>query len=327
MTELIKSSRETILDGGSLDFEVASSLLAYCHNSDNLHKVINLADEVRNHFHGSKMDLCSIINARSGKCSENCRFCAQSAHHDTSVETYSLVDKEKAVLLAEQNYKYGVSKFSLVTAGKKMDLASIADCVPIYHDIAKTGMKLCASMGFLTRDTAKALFDAGVRRYHCNLETAKSFFPSVCTSHTWDEKVETLEIARGVGMELCSGGIIGLGETSEQRIEMAFELRDLGIKSIPINILNPIAGTPLGNVVPLSIDIMKATFALYRLINPQAIIRTAGGRNLLQDKQYELYESGANGAIVGDYLTTSGDGLTKDVKKFTDLGFVINKDG
>ncbi|MGL1931866.1 MAG: biotin synthase BioB [Desulfotalea sp.] len=324
MTKLIESSRKNILETGLIDFEQACSLLSFCHNSENLNEVRMLAEDIRLHFHGNKIELCSIVNAKAGKCSEDCRFCAQSSYYNTDVETYPLISGDMAVDLAIQNEKHGVSRFSLVTAGRKMSLEAINSCREIYQDIStKTKMDLCASMGFLSLETAQALYDSGVTRYHCNLETASSYFSKICTSHSWQDKVDTMKIATKVGMDLCSGGIIGLGESGKQRLELAFELRELGVKSIPINILNPIIGTPMADIEPLSLHEIQTTFALFRLINPKAIIRTAGGRNLLGGNQYSLFQSGANGAIVGDYLTTSGDGLAKDVRRFAEIGFKI----
>ena len=186
---------------------------------------------------------------------------------------------------------------------------------------AKTELKLCASMGFLTHEKATLLYSYGVRRYHCNLEACREFFPSICTTHTWQDKVDTLKIARAVGMDLCSGGIIGMGESVEQRLQLAFELRDLEVLSIPINILSPIASTPLEDVVPIELDDVLRCVAMFRLINPQAVIRIAGGRGRFGDEQYKLFRAGANGAIVGDYLTTMGAGVKEDLHAFAQLGF------
>lgn len=280
------------------------------------------ADRLRLRIHRNRLDLCSIINAKSGRCSEDCRFCAQSAFYDTAIETYELIDADKAIFQARENEAGGARRFSLVTAGRLVTDEQLTYFGGIYQRLAdETGLSLCASMGFLTQEKAERLRRFGVVRYHCNLEASRSFFPQVCTSHTWEEKVETLRIARAAGLELCSGGIIGMGETLAQRLELAFELRELEILSIPLNILTPIANTPFAAVKPLSLDEVLTALAMFRLINPEAVIRMAGGRTLLGNEQYRCFTSGANGAIVGNYLTTAGNTLEEDMRMFANLGF------
>ena len=176
-------------------------------------------------------------------------------------------------------------------------------------------------MGLLSREKAVRLAAGGVRRYHCNLETCKSFFPQVCSTHTYEEKVETIRIAREAGMDICSGGIIGLGESFEQRLELAFELQELDVLSIPINILTPIPGTPLGEIDQLSLSEVMTCIAMFRLINPMAVVRLAGGRAQLGDEQYRCFQVGANGAIVGNYLTTAGNSIAEDLQMIHSLGF------
>jgi biotin synthase len=176
-------------------------------------------------------------------------------------------------------------------------------------------------MGFLTKEKADQLVASGVKRYHCNLETCRSFFPQICTSHTWEEKVATIRIARSAGMDICSGGIIGLGESLEQRLELAFELRQLDVLSIPINILTPIPGTPLGELEQLSLGEVLTSIAMFRFINPHAVVRLAGGRAQLGDEQYRCFQAGANGAIVGNYLTTAGNSISEDLQMIESLGF------
>jgi biotin synthase len=192
----------------------------------------------------------------------------------------------------------------------------------LYEELGReTGLLFCASMGLLTRDKAERLVAFGVRRYHCNLESCRDYFPQVCTTHTWQEKVETILLARAAGMDVCSGGIIGMGESREQRLQLAFELRDLAVMSIPINILTPIAGTPMASLEPISFSEVLRTIAMFRLINPQAVIRLAGGRNQFGSDQYQCFGAGANGAIVGNYLTTAGNGLEQDLMAIGKMGF------
>ncbi len=323
-TVVIEKFKKSLLNGNPITFDEACQVADYHSASANLQELLHFSTEIRQQYHGNSVDLCSIVNAKSGKCSENCKFCAQSSHYNTSVETYELVDQDFALTLAKNNDANGVGRFSLVTAGKAITLEQLKALKPIYEAIKeKTTLSLCASMGMLTQETASYLKEIGVSRYHCNLETSKSYFPEVCTTHTWQEKVETIQCARNVGMDVCSGGIIGLGETRKQRIELAFELRELDIRSIPINVLNPIKNTPFENFDALSFDEVLLTFAMFILINPLAVIRSAGGRNLLGDQQEEIFKSGASGAIVGDYLTTSGEGLQNDLEMFKRLGLKI----
>lgn len=282
------------------------------------------ADRVREHFHGRQLDLCSIANAKSGKCSEDCHFCAQSSHYPTEVTTYDIIETDRLLQLARENDGAGVQRFSLVTAGHSLTKGQLSRFQKLYAVLRdNTGMQFCASMGFLTEEKAGLLKKMGVTRYHCNLETCKSYFPKICTTHTWEDKAATIRIAMQAGLEVCSGGIIGLGETVEQRLELAFELRELGVLSIPVNILTPIKKTPFEDITPLTADEVLGCVSLFRLVNPQAVIRIAGGRNILGSAQEQFFLSGANGAIVGNYLTTSGNDLAADMAMFKKLGFSL----
>ncbi len=320
---MILKCMQRVLSGENLSFQQALDLVE---NGDPV-ELYRAADTIRKKLHGDSLDLCSIVNAKSGKCSEDCKFCAQSSHYDVEVSTYDLVDGAKALSLAKHNERHGVKRFSLVTAGKSVSVDQLEDFNRIYTKLREgTNLSFCASMGFLTPEKALMLKSMGVQRYHCNLETCKSYFPKVCTTHTWEQKVATIKIARDAGMEVCSGGIIGMGETVEQRLELAFELKELGILSIPINILNPIRNTPFAELSPIGAGEILTCIALFRFINPKAIIRLAGGRNLLGDEQEKCFTSGANGSIVGDYLTTIGNSLAEDIKMFSHLGFDVNTD-
>lgn len=284
-----------------------------------------LADNVRRFFMGDRFHLCSIINARSGNCSEDCRFCAQSARHHTGIETYTLIEEEKAVNQARDNDRHGVHRLSLVTSGRRVTGAQLEEIRPLYGAITKkTSLALCASMGLLDEASLRRLKTMGVSRYHCNLEASASYFPRVCTTHSHQQKVETLKMAEKVGLSICSGGIIGMGESMQDRIDLAFELRNLGVRSIPINILSPIKGTPLADRPVLPLQEVLITVALFRLINPDAVIRMAGGRQQLGRDQYRCFTAGANGAIVGNYLTTVGTGIKEDLADLAELGFTFS---
>ena len=313
--------QQTILDGNQIDRQTALELLDA--DRDELYRA---ADAIRRHFLGDHFDLCSIINAKSGNCTENCRFCAQSARHHTGIDTYTLIATEEALAQAKDNDDHGVHRLSLVTSGRSLSPATVAELTELYQKMAATtSLLFCASAGLLDQEIADGLFAAGVRRYHCNLEASRGFFPQVCTTHTWEEKVATLHLARQSGMSLCSGGIIGMGESMPDRIDMALELRELAVKSIPINILTPIAGTPLADLQPLAVDEVLTTVALFRFINPEAVIRMAGGRQQLGEEQYRCFAAGANGAIVGNYLTTTGSSVADDLRQFAAQGFTFER--
>lgn len=282
------------------------------------------ANHLREQNMGNRIDTCSIMNARSGRCSEDCKWCSQSAHHRTNVEIYPLVDRNEALRHALDNHSKGVGRFSLVTSGRTMTDRELDKATDLYRYIRQhCDIYLCASMGLLTRDQLQRLVDSGVGHYHCNIETAPSFFSTLCSTHTFEDKLRTINWAKEVGLKICSGGIIGMGETMEHRIEMAFALRDIGVVSIPINILNPIPGTPLESLAPLTDDEVLRTIALFRLINPKAHIRFAGGRAAISHIQEQALHAGMSGALVGDLLTTVGSNIEQDKALFNKCGFTF----
>ncbi len=318
---MINEIKNRIITGGSLTVQEAQ-MLSELKDKEPLYE---LANYLRRFYKGNFMDMCSILNARSGKCTEDCKWCSQSMHHKTEVEEYELVDLVEAEKLAEENASKGVHKFSLVTSGRKISNRNLMELCGVYKRIKqKTDIGLCASMGLLSKEQLKLLKDSGVQHYHCNIETAPSFFSELVSSHTMEEKIETIKSAQALGMAVCSGGIIGMGETMEQRIEMAFTLKDLGIQSIPINILMPVKGTALQDMPPLSEEDILTTFALFRLINPKANIRFAGGRGLIAHFQEKALKCGVSAALVGDYLTTVGTNINQDKAFFTKAGLQVN---
>lgn len=318
---MIKHSIQYIRGGGLIDFDQALELAT----TEKPEELFAAADQLRRDFHNENLDLCSIVNAKSGKCSEDCKFCAQSSWYDVAIETYDTVEPETALAMAKENEAHGVKRFSLVTAGRTISKKHLESFRSLYKELAEqTDMSFCASMGLLDREKAEQLKSFGVSRYHCNLETCRSYFPQVCTTHTWEEKVESIRIAQAVGLEVCSGGIIGMGETLEQRLELAFELRELDILSIPLNILTPIPQTPFADIRPINLAEVLTCVAMFRFINPRAVIRLAGGRGMMDDEQGSCFQAGANGAIVGNYLTTAGNSLQQDIEMFRSLGFDVD---
>ncbi|HOC34811.1 MAG TPA: biotin synthase BioB [Ruminococcus flavefaciens] len=293
-------------------FFITADLEQLCHG----------ADMIRKHFKGDHVDLCSIINGRSGKCSENCKFCAQSAHHCTGIEEYPFLDEVKILAECLHNEERGVHRFSIVTAGRTLSDEDFEKAVSAYKLLeSRSKMELCASHGLLTQEQFNRLYSAGVRRYHANIETSRRNFPNICTTHTYEDKLECIRRAQKAGFEVCSGGIIGMGENWEDRIDMAVSLSELGVKSIPINALMPIKGTPLENTRRITSEDILRTVAIFRYIVPEADIRLAAGRNLMENCGAKAFLSGADATITGDMLTTSGNDIQGDVEMLHSMGF------
>ena len=262
-------------------------------------------------------DTCSIINARSGRCPEDCKWCAQSARHRSVVPEYGLVGVDKLVEAAGFSKEKGIRRFSIVTSGRKLGDAEVEQVCSAVRELAsRVDISLCISAGLLSARSMAALAEAGITRYHCNLETAPSYFGELCTTHSVEDKIRTLEAAREAGLEICSGGIIGMGETMEQRIELAILLRSLGVKSVPVNILAPIKGTPLEDVPLMGEDEILRTIAIFRFILPDAALRFAGGRaRLSEEAVLTAYRIGINASIMGDMLTTAGADIDTDMER------------
>lgn len=308
----IQQYKEKILAGERLTRQEALSLDDIL--PDQFEELWQAAEEITEALCAPVFDSCSIINARSGRCPENCKWCAQSAHYHTDIDKYPLLPESEVMRVADHNRTQGIKRFSIVTSGRAMhgdDLRRACDYFRILR--RRGGMQLCASMGLLNEDELRLLRDAGVTRYHCNLEAAPSYFSRLCSTHTVEDKIRTINIARDLGMEVCSGGIIGMGETRRQRIELALELLRVDPRSIPINLLSPIPGTPLESTEPLDEEEVLTAVAIFRFIHPDKTLRFAGGRARLSEAtQLRALRIGINGAIVGDLLTTIGSTVPSD---------------
>lgn len=313
----IDELKEKVCRGENISREEAIELY-----HQELKGLCNAADEIREQFCQNHFDICTIINGKSGHCSENCKYCAQSAHYHTTVGEYPLLDKEEILQQAKYNADRGVLRYSIVTSGRCLNDVEVDKMCEAVREIKRqVDIEVCVSFGLLKQEQFEKLKRAGVVRVHNNLETSERNFPNVCTTHTFADKINAIKAAKAAGLTVCSGGIMGLGETVEDRIDMALTLRELDIKSVPVNMLNPIAGTPYEHHKRLTIDDMRRIVAVYRFILPDASIRLAGGRGLLEDKGESCFRSGANAVISGDMLTTSGYTIESDMDMIHRLGY------
>ncbi len=318
MLQTIESKVES---GESIDFSEAMELMSL-QGADCI-ELFTLANRLRAKL-GNEVDLCSIINAKCGLCPEDCKFCSQSVHNDTEIAPYPLLDEEEVLNMALMMQEEGAARFCIVISGKEMEAEDYEKILNSIRKLRKeTSLSLCTSLGMLTGEIAKELKKAGITRIHHNLETSEDFFRNICTTHSYEEKINTIHVAKKAGLEVCCGGIIGMGESAEDRIKLAFNLKELDVDSIPINILAPIKGTPLEDVKPLSpMEVLK-TIAVFRLILPEKNIRIAGGREVnLRDLQCLSLLAGANGLLLGNYLTTFGRSPKEDIQMIHDLGLI-----
>lgn len=328
LKNFILTLKESILKGYPITFENAKKLIDLDIHTER-EEILFLSDcanEIRKFFCGDKFNLCTIMNAKSGKCPEDCKYCAQSSHFKTASPIYPLTNKEEALKLALDVEKEGANRFALVTSGRGLltqkETSQVADLYKYMK--SNSNIHLCASHGLLTKEAANALKEAGVKTYHHNLETSREFYDKICTTHTYQDRINTILIAQEVGLEVCSGGILGLGESRVDRLNMAFELKNLKIKSIPLNFLTPIPGTPMENYPSLDpMEIIK-TIAVYRFINPDSSLRYAGGRLQLGDLEIQGIRGGINSALTGNFLTTTGSTIASDKEMIVKEGFTLD---
>lgn len=316
--EALLELTDRVINGYLPDREDALALATYPDTDE----LCDCAGKITLALCGNRVDSCSIVNARSGMCGEDCKWCAQASRHNSGCATYNIIDNDEVITAAKQNMQQGIRRLSLVTSGRSVSDKDLPAFIDIYRQLAeKTDLYLCASMGLLKAPQMKLLYEAGVRRYHCNLETCEEFFPTLCTTHTPAQKKDTIRAAREAGMQVCSGGIIGMGETMTHRIDLALELRELGVDSVPVNILNPIKGTPLENTPLISEDEVIRTMAIFRFILPDKTIRFAGGRARMSAQSNErMLTGGINGILMGDMLTSIGNSVAEDKATVSKLG-------
>lgn len=292
-------------------------------SGDDLSKLFEAAYEIKKVFFGKEIDLCSIANVKSGLCSEDCKFCAQSAHYDTGAPVYDYIEKERLEEAIKFYKSKGVNRFSIVTSGKTLDDEAFEKVLDGVRLIVNYGMIPDVSVGILNKEQLRRLKEAGLVGFHHNLETSRSFFPKICSTHDYEEDVQSVRDAVEIGLYVCSGGIFGIGESWDDRVELAYELKSLNVHSVPINFLNPIKGTPLENMPILTEDEALKIIAIYRFILPDRQIRVCGGRNRVftEESKFKILVSGASGVMVGDYLTTTGFPIDSDLSDMERLKY------
>lgn len=328
MKQYMSEMADKTIAGGELTFDDAVQLAA-CDGLDLLQLLVE-AGRIRDHFMGNRVTLCSIINAKSGRCPENCAFCAQSAHHDTGVAEYALVDEEELVRCAKGAESVGSSCYGIITSGTTISKGEELDriCASLRRIRSETSINPSCSLGIIDYETACILRDAGMQTYHHNLETARSFFPNICSTHDYEEDVETVRVAKKAGLAVCSGGIFGLGESMEQRIELALTLRELKVDSVPVNFLDPVEGTRLSDAKFLTpLECLK-TIAICRFLLSDRQIKVCGGRERnLRELQSWIFMAGASGMMTGNYLTKLGRDSQADLQMVADLGLTVAECG
>lgn len=320
----IHAVAERILHGGNITQEEAQRFI----NLEGWPNVLSLASEatrIREHFSGGEVDLCALVNAKSGQCAENCGFCSQSGHWNTDISVYPMMNADQMIERAQQAKAFGAKRFCIVAAQRGLsdkDLPVLCEAVRRIKE--EVGLAAECSLGFVTDEQLKALKAAGMTRYNHNLETAETNFPKICTTHSYQDRLNTLRQLRRQGLEICSGGILGLGESRKERVQLALALAELEVECAPINVLNPRPGTPLESQAPPDPQEVIKTIAVFRFILPKAKLELGGGREVnLRDFQSMAFLAGANSLIIGGYLTTHGRRPENDLQLFKDLGFTI----
>lgn len=316
-TEFLNSLKKAVETSEPVSKEVALQILTS--DSSDYPMIMAYANELRIKEFGAEIHNCSITNAKSGSCSEDCAFCAQSAHHKTTTESYKMRDSESLVASYDANIKNPIDRFGVVTSGEGLNGSDVDTLIEAIKTKQIDGKSWCSSAGILSDEDIKRLKAAGLTRFHHNVETAESHFPNICTTHKYQERIDMVKRVLGNGLSICCGGIIGLGESLEQRYELAKTVHDLGVDSIPVNFHVPVEGTKLEHLKILPpMEILK-TISMFRFVNPKAEVKVCAGRIHLRDLQSMVFYAGATGIMVGDLLTIAGRGVTEDVQMLRDL--------
>ena len=315
---------DSVLAGNSLKFSDALSILRS--PDEELLEILEASYRVRRHYFGNTVQLYFLMNAKSGLCPEDCSYCSQSKLSTADIPKYNLLSREKLLDGAREAYQRNAKTYCIVISARGPNEREIEAVTSIVPEIKQRyDLKICACLGLLSDDDARRLKESGVDRVNHNLNTSEDYYDQICTTHTYEDRVATLRAVRDAGLEMCSGGIVGMGESDENVVRMAFELRDLGVHSIPINFLNPISGTPLGETNYLNPRYCLKVLALYRLANPDRELRVAGGREIHLGSLQALAFYPANSLFVGDYLTTKGQLPEADYRMIEELGFVVTR--
>jgi biotin synthase len=325
MDRTLLSLTDRVLQGEEISQTEAYSLMEF--RGREIYELLAAANLLRDYYQGNRVSLCAIINAKSGRCPEDCAFCAQSSHYGAKIKVYPLVDPEVIVRRAKEAWEVGARRFSIVTSGKSLTESEVEKiCLTIKGISKENKVQTCASLGMLSKEEACALKEAGLWRYHHNLETSRGYFPKICSTHSYDENIRTIKIAQEAGFKVCCGGIFGMGESVEDRIMLAFTLKALRVDSIPVNFLNPIPGTKLEGTHLLNpLECLKI-LAVLRFILPTREIITCGGREQnLRSLQSLMFFAGASGTMLGNYLTTEGRRPEEDLQLIKDLELIVDE--
>lgn len=316
---MIDNLRDRVISGQSITKTEAAQISAL--PKTEMFDLFAAANRIRQTFRGDSVDLCAIVNAKSGACPEDCSYCAQSSRSKTETAIYPLINKNAVIEKAKEARDASVKRFCIVTSGRKIGKNELKEICSMIKDIRGIGLLPCSTLGLLNKDELKFLKDSGLERYHHNLETSERFFPEICRTHTYSDKLKTIDAAIAAGLSVCSGGIFGMGETWEDRIDMAFKLKELPIDSVPINYLIPVKGTPLGGQDMLNPFEALKIVSLYRFILPQKEIRICGGRmQVLGEFNSMVFMAGADSLLTGNYLTTTGRTFSDDQLLIKDYG-------
>ena len=315
----VNELKEKVLNDTNITKDEALFLV----NAD-LEEVASAADEIRKKNNGNNFDMCAIMSVKGGRCPENCKFCAQSSCSNADIPEYKVRDTDYVVADAKKRNKTGITHYCQVSSGRKVSREELVQiCENVRGILSETNLIPCVSLGLLSKEDLEELKKAGVKRVHNNIETSPSYFGKLCTTHTTDEKIKVMKLVHEAGLELCSGGIFGVGESWEDRIDMALALREVNPESVPINMLKPIKGTPLESYPYLSEDELRRIIAVFKFILPHSEIRFAAGRDIIEDAGISFFRSGSNATISGDMLTVKGVSLKKDLENIRALGYEI----